>query len=159
MKQNSTQYGCSIFTSRIKIKQLRKIIYLVIAVVILILICGCSASHTSTTQKTPYFPVQKEIPSEYMLALLSGKLVNEGGFLRVNGDGNSSPLIIWPYGYSLEVSGDQIWVIDEKGQRLFAVGDTVKLGGGFLGTADAEARIGQALPPDAAGPYFIANPQ
>jgi hypothetical protein len=144
---------------RIKIKQLSTTAGMAITLLILLLICGCSASNTTTTQKTPYFPVQKEVPSEYMLALLSGKLVNEGGFLRVQGDDNSSSLIIWPYGYSLEVAGNQIWVIDKKGQHVFAVGDTVKLGGGFLGAPDAEARIGQSLPPDAVGPYFISNPQ
>jgi hypothetical protein len=38
------------------------------------------------------------------------------------------------------------------------VGDTVKLGGGFLGVSDIEEKIGQALPNDATGPYFLANP-
>jgi hypothetical protein len=111
-------------------------------------------STTEIVQQIPYFPMQKEMPLEFMLVSLTGKLVNDKGYLRV-----ADALIIWPYGYSLEVSGAELWIISDKGQTVAKVGDIVKLGGGFLDSSAVEARIGQSLPSDAAGPYFISNPQ
>ncbi len=93
-----------------------------------------------------------------MLTLLSGKLVDDAGYLRINVNNDLHALIIWPYGYSLKIEGKEMWIINDKGQAVARVGDTVKLGGGFLGASDMEEIMGHALPEDVEGPYFLANP-
>ncbi len=140
---------------------LRRVIQLTVVLVILsVLAIGCTGNSTNKTPPEPYFPVQKEVPKTYMLVLLPGKLViDSAGYLRVNVTPDLHALIIWPYGYSLKIEGKDVWIINDKGQAVAKVGDTVKLGGGFVGADVVEERIGQALPKDAAGPYFISNPQ
>ena len=125
-----------------------------------ILAIGCSNNSTDKTQPVPYFPVQKDVPQELMLALLPGTLVmDKDGYLRVNVTEDLQALVIWPHGYSLKIEGKEIQIINDKGQIVAKVGDTVKLGGGFVGVSDAEERIGHALPKNATGPYFISNPR
>jgi hypothetical protein len=76
----------------------------ILVLVAIFLLGGCNTIK-------PYFPVQKEIPKEYMLVELSGKLVDVAGYLRVN---EVNALIIWPYGYSLKIEGKEMWVINDK---------------------------------------------
>ena len=151
----------SVPISRTQMGKLRRVIQLTVVLVILsVLAIGCIDNSTSKTQPEPYFPVQKEVQTTMMLVLLPGKLViDNNGYIRVDMINESDPLIIWPYGYSLNIEGKDIWIINDKGQAVAKVGDSVKLGGGFVGADVVEERIGQALPKDAAGPYFISNPQ
>ena len=131
-----------------------------ILVIIPILVIDCTGNSPSITQPEPYFPVQKEVQTTMMLVLLPGKLViDNNGYIRVDMINESDPLIIWPYGYSLQIEGKDIWIINDKGQVIAKVGDAVELGGGFVGADIVEERTGQALPKDAAGPYFISNSQ
>jgi len=125
-----------------------------------VLAIGCSNNSADKTQPVPYFPVQKDVPQELMLALLPGTLVvDKDGYLRVNVTKDLQALAIWPYGYSLKIEGEEFQIINDKGQIVAKVGDTVKLGGGFVGVSAVEQRIGHALPKNATGPYFISNPQ
>jgi hypothetical protein len=124
---------------------------LVAVMFILLSTLGCSCNSTVKTQSPPYFPVQKEAPQAYLLALLPGELVLDNGYLRVNGE-----LIIWPYGYSVKIEGKNIYIIDEKGRQVCKVGDMVKIGGGQIPAYYIEEIIGQPLPPDCKGPYWMA---
>lgn len=101
----------------------------------------------------PYFPVQKEIPEAFLLALLPGKLVLDEEYLRVN-----DSLILWPYGYTLEIQEDDIWVADEEGRRVARVGDWIEIGGGFIPEEYVEEKIGDTLPESCTGPFFLGNP-
>jgi hypothetical protein len=120
---------------------------------------GCTCNSPDRTKPEPYFPVQKEVAEVGMLSRLEGKLViDDAGYIRVNGMNNFPPLIIWPYGYSLKIEREEVWIINDKGQAVARVGDHVILGGGELPAWAVEERIGHALPQDAKGPYFLANP-
>ena len=137
-----------------------KNICLLILVVISVFAIGCNDNSDDTGQPDLYFPVQKEVQESEMLVLLPGKLVIDNtGYLRVNVTNDLHALIIWPYGYSLKIEGKEMWIINDKGQAVARVGDTVKLGGGFVDASVAEERMGHALPENAKGPYFLSNQQ
>ena len=121
-----------------------------------VLAISCSNNSAAKTQPVPYFPVQKNVPQIMYLMLLHGTLVmDKDGYLRVNVTKDLPALVIWPYGYLLKIEGKEIQVINDKGQIVAKVGDTVTLGGGFVPlVSDVEERIGQALPKNAIGPYF-----
>jgi hypothetical protein len=139
----------------------RLLLIVSILVIIFASILSCSNNSADKTQPVPYFPVQKNVPQIMYLMLLHGTLVmDKDGYLRVNVTKDLPALVIWPYGYSLKIEGKEIQVINDKGQIVAKVGDTVTLGGGFVPlVSDVEERIGHALPKNATGPYFISNPQ
>ena len=117
-------------------------------IVSLILYACSSNSPASVT----YFPVQKQVEPIAMEVLLTGKLIQDNGYLRI-----SEELIIWPYGYSLKTEDNDIWVIDDKDQTVARVGDTVKIGGGEIPGYWAEEIIGHPLPAGCEGPYWLAG--
>jgi len=127
---------------------------LMIPLCILVLFLGsCTSEPPDTPQPEPYFPVQKEVPKTFLLALLPGRLViDDAGYLRVN-----DTLVIWPHGYSLKIDGNDIWVIDDTGQACAKVGDWVKIGGGVIPGYVVEEKIGQPLPAGCEGPYWLAG--
>ena len=103
------------------------LLVLLILVFISILAIGCSNNSADKTQPVPYFPVQKDVPQIMYLVLLPGTLVmDKAGYLRVNVDKDTQALVIWPYGYSLKIEGKEIQIINDKGQIVAKVGDTVK---------------------------------
>jgi hypothetical protein len=129
-----------------------------VLVVVPIVAIGC---HDNTPSLTPFFPVQKS-GLDQMLSLAEGKLVLDNGYLRIKrilalrfiGE---SDLLIWPYGYSLRIEGKEIQVIDSDGQVVARVGDRIKVGGGEVPAEIVEKYIGQPLPDDCKGPYWIVS--
>ena len=117
-------------------------------------------SFSCEPHQVSYFPVQKEPQQQFLLTRMEGKLfIDNHGYLRLKADGNSPPLIIWPYGYSWKNEDNKIWIINNKGKAIWRVGDTVVLGDGFTDASDMELKTGQPLPAEAVGPYFESNPQ
>jgi hypothetical protein len=141
----------------------------------LMLLTGTAAGCNQTVSPTPlkitsvipvkevaiYFPVEKEPAKGYMLLSLQGKLlIDDSGYIRVEWTEKEHPLIIWPYGYTLQkAKNDDAWVTDEQGQLAWRVGDIIDLGGGFAGKDIVEQRIGKSLPEGCEGPYFLAGPR
>lgn len=110
---------------------------------------GCADSSNSR-QPVQYFPVQKEPAQAVLLSLVSGKLVVDNGYLRVSGD-----LIIWPYGYSWKTEKKEIWILDDRGEKVMRVGDSVRIGGGEIPASFAEEKMGQKLPAGVKGPFWL----
>ncbi len=120
--------------------------------------CGGGAQTTNNAAETVrYLPVQNERQTQLLTALLSGKLVLDHGYLRVSVEPQAY-LIIWPYGYSWQVKNNEIWVLDDKGQAIVKVGDSVTVGGGNMPQSFAEQKIGKTLPENVQGPFWLANP-
>jgi hypothetical protein len=119
-----------------------------------VLAFGCDGSSSGSTPVQVYFPVHSTVQTTYMQMRMEERLViDKSGYLRVGADA----LIIWPYGHSLRVEGNDTWVVDDEGKAVARVGDTVVLGGGFVGKSVVEEKIGYALPADATGPYFLCG--
>ncbi|MGD1118626.1 MAG: hypothetical protein ABR886_03995 [Dehalococcoidales bacterium] len=114
------------------------------------LLAGILLLGSCTAQPEPYFPVQKEVAKQDMLALLSGKLVMDShGYLKIAGE-----LILWYHGFSYQIEGKAIWILNDKGSKVFRVGDSVTIGGGELPDYAVEEKIGHPLPENAKGPYW-----
>jgi hypothetical protein len=110
----------------------------------------------SAPTTTPFFPVQMD-GLDQMNALAEGKLVLDSGYLRLKPSFGESHLLIWPYGYSLSIEGKEIQVIDSDGQVAARVGDRIKVGGGEVPAEIVERYIGQPLPDNCPGPYWIVS--
>ena len=122
-----------------------------------LLLCMFSGCH-SDESGTPYFPVVKNEPQGSFLADLKGTLMLEDGYLRVSSSySDTTELIIWPYGYSLNVEGDDIRIIDGDGQVVARVGDNIYVVGGEVPLIVVWKDIRGLLPSDCTGPYWLAS--
>jgi hypothetical protein len=128
-----------------------KIILVTILVIVALMSFGCSNNSNNGKPEPSFFPVQVEKPEFDMQALLQGVLTRDNdGYLRVYDE-----LIIWPYGYSYQIEGEDIWILDDNSIRIFKVGDFVHIGGGEIPKDWAEEKIGQSLPENCQGPYWL----
>ena len=80
--------------------------------------------------QTIYFP--KQAPTNVSLtALMEGTLIlDSNGCLRVKVERGDTPLVLWRYGFTLQVDGDRVEVHNDKGQLVARVGEPVRMGGG-----------------------------
>ena len=93
-----------------------------------------------------------------MLARTEGRLILDEGYLRLKPIFGESYMIIWPYGYTVRLEDKTIQVLNVDGQAVARVGDWIVLGGGVVDSMEvAENSIGQPLPPDCTGPYWITG--
>jgi hypothetical protein len=113
-----------------------------------------SITKTATVPENgQYFPAQTENPKVSLLALMQGKLKRDDfGYLRVNDD-----LMIWPYRFSCVIEGDNTWIIDEQNRKIIKVGDDVKIGGGEINRKQAQQAIGELLPENCIGPFYLVS--
>jgi hypothetical protein len=119
----------------------------------------------TTIPPAPFFAVKKEADPNYIYfdALAEGKLVLDNNNLRLKpswGKGDvwsKGELLIWPYGYSLRIEGKEIQIIDNYGHLVARVGDKIKVGGGEVPAEIVEKYIGQQLPDDCTGPYWLVS--
>ena len=103
-----------------------------------------------------YFPAQKEAGIN-MDVLGWGFLTLDDGYFKVS-QIFKKEFIIFPYGYTYKIEGCQITVFNEKGQVAARVGGLVKIGGGEMtDKPTAEKIVGQQLPADFNGPYWLAG--
>ena len=141
----------------------KALIFLCILAIVLITAIACSDNSTNNSSPAPCFPVQKAGLDE-MESLGGGKLELDNGCLRMD-----KYLLIWPHGFSLRTEGEEILVIDDGGQVVARVGDKITVGGGEITDSSfnvpgktakefiEESIIGQPLPDDCTGPYWIVG--
>lgn len=128
--------------------------FVCILVVVSIMAAGCGGNIHSST---PFFPSLSQPETVYPLGDTSGKLVLEDDCLLLKPVIGDSHVLVWPYGYSIETVGGEIQIIDDGGNVVASVGDTIKVGGGEISAETAEEVIGQPLPDDCVGPYWIVS--
>lgn len=139
-----------------KLKNIWVVTFIYIFLSSVLLVLGSCHSNTAS----PYFPVEKEPASLYPVIAVRGWLILDNNCLRLKpfycfGKGE---LLIWRYGYSLDVENGEIRVVDdESGKVLARVGDFVRLGGGQTSKEMAEKLIGGPLPDNCSGPYFLVG--
>ena len=115
---------------------------------------GGVETYTGPQGETIYFPMQGAT-NIHMEALIMGTLaLDEQGCLRVAGpDGtDGGDLIIWHQGFSVEVEGETITVLNDEGLPVARVGEPFEAGGGSGGAApEIPGMPIEACP----GPYWI----
>lgn len=131
----------------------KKLTTVIICVVIVLLCMFCGYSVESGT---PYFPVAKGETG--MEALATGILILDDGYLRLSPSySDDTYLIIWPRGYSLDTEGDEIRILNEGGQIVAGVGDTISAAGGEMKWISSLWLKGGFLPFNCDGPYWVAS--
>ena len=106
---------------------------------------------------TVHFPQLKTRSASTMLALLTGEIILEDGFLRVRAnDDDEGHLIIWQTDCFLHSNEGVIEILDRDGQVVGRVGEEVCLGGGEIPmTTSLERRLREPLPEHCEGPYWL----
>lgn len=109
--------------------------------------------YTGSDGRTIYFPRQAPAVAG-MDALLEGTLVlDDSGCLRVQHESlplAEAPVVIWHYDFSLQISGEEIVVLNGDGEPVGRVGEWSRLGGGHSSTV-----LEPAMPEACPGPYWI----
>jgi hypothetical protein len=112
-----------------------------------------------------FFPVQKaEFEGQaYPAALLTGTLVLENGYLRLypeirTNDNPENATIIWPPGSVLNIENEIVKVQISRGASVAKLRDKLKIGGGYIPINIVTKYIGQVLPADCPGKYWLAAP-
>jgi hypothetical protein len=87
-------------------------------------------TYSGTEWQTIYFP--RQAPTNvYLTALMEGTLIlDSNGCLRVKVEQGDAPLVLWRYGFTLQVDGDRVEVQNDRGQAVARVGEPVRMGGG-----------------------------
>jgi hypothetical protein len=130
------------------------IILFIIILELFVTVTGCY----NYDSDSPYFPVIKNEPQGSFLGDLKGTLVLEDGYLRLSRSySDTTELIIWPYGYSLNVEGDDIRIINGHGQLVAHVGDNIYVVGGEVPLITVVKFIRGLLPFGCKGPYWLAS--
>ena len=123
-------------------------------------ITGCH-NNESINESDIYFPVTKEALVDYPVSLTQGTLIFDGKYLLIRRGFlffGTDTLAIWPYGYSVNVEGGEIQVLNESSQVVARVGDIIKMGGGETTKEVVEENyIGESLPDDCEGPYWLVS--
>ncbi|MDD3819542.1 MAG: hypothetical protein PHG41_06910, partial [Actinomycetota bacterium] len=133
---------------------------LCVLITVLITAVSCSNISSNISSSVPYFPVQKPGMDRMEALMENVKLeMDDNGCLRAEGY-----LLIWPYGYSLHTDGEEIQIINDKGQVVACVGGYIDIGGGEVALPEEEAKkhiekniIRQELPDGCNGPYWIVG--
>lgn len=112
-------------------------------------------SVSCTSPNITCFPVQKE-NGVSLLAIATGELIIEDGCLRVK-SGDTSSLLIWPYGYSYRISGNKVEVLNEKGEVVARTGQVKKFGGGEVELLLVIDLIDASLPENCVGPCWLVG--
>lgn len=110
------------------------------------------------------FPTQEigEAPRAVMSALLTGRLLQDGNYLRIEAhEDHTRYLVIWPPGYGFRIVRGQAEVVDEQGKTRLRVGEEVFVSGGETDTVSGIAAISpewqKTLSKLILGPYWIVG--
>jgi hypothetical protein len=132
---------------------MKKLIFILLSGLLIISssgIAGCDQNR-DITESDIFFPVLEEPEAYYPSALSEGKLIFNGKYLLLKRNFlifSTKILLIWPYGYSVDVENEEIHILNENGQAVASVGDSIKVGGGENPASNVEKLIGYSLPDD-----------
>jgi hypothetical protein len=162
--RNMLEYSRVVFMARRA--PCRLLVVLITTLLILGSTSGCHSNDDSP--KILYFPVQEtpftKVEPTLLLGILEGKLVLVNGYLRLERRflfWNTSPshLVIWPFGYSWMTENNQIWILNEKSEKIARVGNCVKIGGGEIGVSpdSLKGSTGEDPPKGTTGPFWLMS--
>lgn len=142
--------------------QMRRPIMKILAILflsctILAMVPSCSNNSTSAPIPEPFFPSLNKPLNAYPAGLATGKLILDNRCLRLEGTNGESLLIVWPYGFSARVESNKVLIINEKGEVVTSVGKDFAGGGGEVPRSIVEELMGQSLPDNCPGPYWLLS--
>jgi hypothetical protein len=138
-------------------KKLNLILLSILLTVSSISFTGCEKN---VNESDIYFPTPEEPSNVQMEALATGSLIFDGKYILLRGGcpfDRAEMLLIWPYGYSVDVEKWKIRILDDNGDIVASVGDHVKIGGGVIPLSQAEKVIGESLPDSWEGDCWLVG--
>jgi hypothetical protein len=134
---------------------------LIIGMVLIAAACSPKSAPNQYEYDGIFFPRQKAGVA-VMEAILVGKLVKIDGCLRINAShGETSYLVVWPFGYSLKIVNGVILVQDGSGKTRVRVGEEVFVSGGETksveGIAALDDQVKRELSTRCSGPYWLVG--
>ena len=97
------------------------------------------------------FPQLKMRSGEFMESLMTGELILEDCYLRVDQE-----LIIWQPDYFVNNNDGVIEILDRNGEAVARVGERVSMGGGEIEPIEhINKLLKEPLPQDCEGPYWL----
>jgi len=123
----------------------------VVVAVVLFSMSACSATSTPGLTATP------QLVATRLTAEVYGRLILVDDCLRVNTDYGTSYLLVWPPGFTVDIEGDVVKVVDTvmREKAEWRVGEMVWVGGGEA--PGLEERTRQSVPAHCPGPYWLAG--
>jgi hypothetical protein len=119
---------------------------------------GCNTN--DITESDIYFPTPEEPLNAYPDALTEGQLIFDGEYILLSTGFlffTEEMLLLWPYGYSVEVEKGNIHILNDNGDIVANVGDHVKMGGGQIPVSHLENLVGKSLPDDWDGTCWLVS--
>jgi hypothetical protein len=128
-----------------------------VIVSILLSFTACRTNSAEPSMPTPFFLKERDPQNVYLLADLRGELVVADGCIRINSIDGKSYLPIWPYGFSLQIKGNLIQILDATDQFVAQVGDNLFISGGIMPGEHRTVYARQPIPVNCPGPYWIVG--
>ena len=137
----------------------------ILLMALLLLIVSSCTDVDEETLPSPYLPQLSEPMEERMMAELEGDLVLVDGCIRVksyyDGEETYPRLLIWPYGFRLEIEDEVVRVRDDMGRVVGVVGEPIYMGGGEITGWFADELVGEPIldfcPTPPGGPYWLVG--
>jgi hypothetical protein len=139
---------------------MKRLNLILLSILLIVSSIGFTGCENDITESDIYFPTLEEPANAHMDALARGKLILDGEYILLKSSFlffSEEMLLIWPYGYSLEVEDGKIHILDETGEVVANVGDHVKIGGGQNPITNVEKLIGKSLPDDWNGTCWLVS--
>lgn len=124
------------------------------------LIAACSESDSAVGDDTRLVrTAPTDDPIVYGMAVDQGTIAAVDGCIRLVRKDGSSSVLVYPFNYRLVRDGKRVLVENERGHRLYAVGQSVQVGGSLL-PDEASARLVSSTDRQrCTGSYFLVLPQ
>jgi hypothetical protein len=143
-------------------RYMKKLNLILISILLFVSSISFTGCEKDITESDIYFPTLEEPANAHMDALARGKLILDGGYILLKSSFlffTEDMLLIWPYGYSVEVEKGNIHILDDNGDIVASVGDHVKIGGGqsTVSHSHLENLVGKPLPDRWEGTCWIVS--
>ncbi len=139
---------------------MKKFSLILLSILLMVSSVSFTGCEKDVTESDIYFPTPEEPLNAYPDALTEGQLIFDGEYILLKSGVpffNTEMLLIWPYGYSVEVGKGKIRILDDNGVIVASVGDHVKMGGGENPVSNVEKLIGESLPDDWNGTCWLVS--
>lgn len=86
-----------------------------------------------TSDPETVFLALSETPTAVMEALFQGRVIRDAaGCLRLDAPAPDGATVVWPHGFTLQETGDELRVLDTGGGIVGRIGEMFRFGGGFV---------------------------
>jgi hypothetical protein len=137
----------------------RSILIASLFIIPLLVIIGSFIYVGNITIADVYFPTQKAGNLMHHELLGHGWLVYEDGSLRIKPFYlfSKGTLAIWPNGYTYDIKGREVRVINRDGKVVARTGHWMTYGGGPSSGEVSSYYLDEPIPDQYSGPYFIVS--